>query len=90
MKPSEVILIIAQVAANFSRQAGTGGVETAGLIVSYLAANPDKAEDFMDHGFSMMIDDHAFRWENGALTWHGQNGEIVSPSELRKHLGQHD
>jgi hypothetical protein len=62
-----------------SRQTGVGGIEVAGTIISYLAHNPDRTEHVLKHG----IIDEPDMWLNGRLTWHGQNGQIVTPEKAR-------
>lgn len=60
--------------------AGVGEMEIAGKIISYLAANPDKLDAFIEGG--------TFAWphdwfENGCLSWHAMDGRIVRPEEAR-------
>ena len=86
----EVIERIAQVASDFSAPAGIGACETAGMIVSVLAAHPELTDSFMRDGVSALINDDVYRWENGTLSWLSVSGKIVSPAELRAHLGKLD
>lgn len=90
MTPEQVIQKIAEVASINAAMANVGGCEMAGMIVSYLAAHPEKVDDFLLCGTSLMIDDERFHWRNGCLTWHANNGSIVSPAELREITGGAD
>ena len=65
----------------FARQAGIGGMETAGNIMSYLADHPEDIEPFMNGGiFELPMD-----WfERGRLTWHAANGQVVRPQVARR------
>lgn len=78
---------IAQVASEVAAQAGVGASETAGLIVSVLAANPEQTERFMSEGSELFIDG-TIRPENGCLTHMAMNGQVVSPTRLRMMKGQ--
>lgn len=81
--PSRVILRIAQAAEAFAFQAGVGGMETAGSIVSYLAKHPDQIDGFLSGEASMI--DWPFGWHTqGCLTWHAMNGTICSPEKARR------
>ncbi len=88
--PDEVARVcayLANVAAGVSHQAGVGGIETAGQFVSFLAANPDRAADFVAD--LIMIED-VFDPSRGCLSWHAVNGRIVHPSDMRAMKGQPD
>ena len=76
-----VIERIAQIAEAFGHQAGIGGMETAGNLVSYLATHPRDIEPLLRFGvFELPMD-----WpERGSLTWHAQNGKLVHPEEARR------
>lgn len=66
-------------------QAGVGGRETAGAIVSYLATSPDEIAPFVAGELSPI--DFAGDWvRGGCLTWHAVNGKVVSPEETRAAL----
>lgn len=81
MTEIEAIKFIARVAEAAGWQAGVGGMETAGLIVSYLDAHPDKVAEFLESGSGFLIDNR-IRAEEGSLTWHTQGtGEVISPVE---------
>jgi hypothetical protein len=67
-------------------QAGVGGVETAGQIISCLYANPEAIDRFMTEGAELILDG-TISAENGSLTYHASNGKVVSPSELRARKG---
>ena len=74
-------LVIAHAADDLACQAGVGGMETAGSIVSYIAKKPTAAKVF--RGGSMM--DWPPDWHvSGILSWHGQNGQIYSPEYVRR------
>lgn len=64
----------------FAWQAGVGGVETVGHIISYLAENPQHVEPFLNGGnFELPMN-----WiENGCLTYRAINGQIVHPQTAR-------
>lgn len=70
---------IAKMASAIGWQAGVGAMETAGQIVSYIAANPEHAATLMDGG---IIDLPDFMG-GGCLSWHGMNGQIVHPGQYR-------
>lgn len=72
---------IARIAAGFAQQAGVGGMETAGALVSYLADHPRDLEPLLNGGIFELPPD----WiERGSLTWHAQNGEIIAPKFARQ------
>lgn len=77
----KLILQIAKAAQAIGIQAGVGGMETAGGIVSYLAAHPEHIDAFMQKGSTFDLPEDWF--SNGCLTWHAQNGKIVHPAEAR-------
>ena len=77
----EFIEKVTKCAESFGFQAGVGGMETAGQIISYLATHPDDIEPFMVGGIFELPD----RWfESGCLTWHAANGKIVHPDYARR------
>lgn len=84
---AETVKRIAEVAAAVGWQANAGASETAGLIVSVLAANPEHTERFMAEGSELFIDG-TMRAENGCLSHFAMNGQIVSPTKLRMMKGQ--
>lgn len=72
----------------FAGMAGVGGIETAGSLISYLAAHPEKIDLFMQQGIFGLMDGapggprdlHA----QGCLTWHRKgDGKVTTPQELR-------
>jgi hypothetical protein len=77
----DFIEYVAKVSEGFAHQAGIGGMETAGNIMSYLAEYPEQIEPFMNGGvFEFPMD-----WfEHGRLTWHGRDGKIHHPVEARR------
>lgn len=85
MDSKETILRIARVAEAVGWQAGVGGCETAGAIVSYLAANPDQIDTFLKDGLLAALEagDARDMHLNGRLTWHRRNGDVVSPANMR-------
>lgn len=78
---------IAVASDTLASMAGVGGVETAGAVISYLAAHPEKIDLFMQRGVSGLMDDapggprdlHA----QGCLTWHRKDGKVTTPQDLR-------
>ena len=80
MSVADFIQHVAECSRNIGFDAGVGEMETAGQIISYLAANPDKLDAFIEGGiFAWPLD-----WfENGCLSWHALNGRIVRPEEAR-------
>lgn len=80
-----VIARIAEVAEAIGWQANVGAMETAGSIVSYLARFPDQIEPFLSGESSPM--DWPRGWHTlGSLTWHGQDGKIHRPEDVRRHV----
>lgn len=72
---------IVNVARAIGAQAGVGGRETAGAIVSYLATSPDEIGPFMDGKLSPL--DFKGDWmRGGCLSWHAANGKVVHPEDL--------
>jgi hypothetical protein len=76
-----VIGSIADISEALGEQAGVGGMETAGQIVSYLAEHPTQLEPLLKHGvFELPAD-----WiERGRLTWHAADGRVVNPEYARR------
>lgn len=87
MDAKAVILRIAQAAETIGWQAGVGGCETAGAIISYLSANPDRIDTFLHDGLLDALDtpggDPRDMHLNGRLTWHSMSGDVVSPEYMR-------
>lgn len=81
LTPRQVIERIAQVADSVSWQAGVGGMEIAGTIISVLAKHPDMIEAFMRDGAGAMIDGD-YGLERGCLTFHRKDGTVTTPSQL--------
>lgn len=78
-----VVRRIAEVAEAVGNQAGVGGMETAGMIISYLYEHPDMVERFLREGTGMMIEGDIMP-ENGCLTFHRRiDGRVTTPQELR-------
>lgn len=78
----KLIARIAEVAEAVGWQAGVGASETAGMIVSCLAARPELIGRFMDEGANLIIEgeiDTAKGW----LTFHNRSGRVTTPKELR-------
>lgn len=73
---------IADTAEAFAAQAGVGGAETAGLIVSFLAEHPDWTGAFFKRGSTFDLPDNWF--ETGCLTWSAENGKVVHPTYARR------
>jgi hypothetical protein len=72
---------IAHIADAVAYQAGIGGMETAGGIISYLAEHPRDIEPFLRFGIFELPEDWLRR---GCLTFHGQDGKIWQPNEARR------
>lgn len=72
---------LADMAEAIGWQAGVGGSETAGQIVSYLAANPGDFDKVMAGG---ILDLRPDWYAHGRLTWMGTNGQIVHPETARR------
>jgi hypothetical protein len=84
MTPEDVIKRIAETSQAIGWQAGVGGMETAGSIVSFLAKHPERTEAFMSGSESVM--DWPRNWHcEGVLTWHGSDGNVHSPEDVRRH-----
>lgn len=77
----DTILRIAKLADAISMQAGVGGVETAGQVVSYLAAHPEQINAVLEGGICDLPDDW---FGSGCLSWHAVNGKVVSPAFYRR------
>ncbi|MEG8223505.1 hypothetical protein OSJ57_23310 [Sphingomonas sp. HH69] len=80
MSVADFIEHVAECSRGIAFGAGVGEMESAGQIISYLAAHPDKFDAFIEGGtFAWPLD-----WfENGCLSWHAMNGRIVRPEEAR-------
>lgn len=84
----ETIAKIAEIAEAVGWQAGVGGMEMAGMIVSVLARHPDLTERFMKEGMGAFLDgDEAdvrrLSPEHGRLTFHrAKDGAVSTPEEL--------
>lgn len=83
--PADTIKRIADVAEAIAFQAGIGGCEMAGAIVSYLAEHPDDVDRFIEGGSEFMLEIDARQLHSqGRLTWYrAGDGKIVTPQELR-------
>lgn len=80
----EVIARIVEISEAIAFQAGVGGMETAGSIVSYLARHPDQIAPLLDGTLSVL--DWPPGWHaHGILTWHGVDGKIHRPEVVRRH-----
>lgn len=82
MTPEQVIARIAEVANTVGWQAGIGGSETAGMIVSCLAKRPELIERFLKEGSELIIEGEIGP-ENGCLTFHRKDGKVTTPEQLR-------
>jgi len=81
VSPSELISKIADLAEAVGQQAGVGGSETAGMLVSYLAAHPDEIEAVLAPGGFFDLPERW--WAFGRLSWAGQDGKIWHPQQAR-------
>lgn len=77
----DFIAHVAKVSHAIGFQAGVGGRETAGAIISYLAQHPDKLDAFMQGGvFAWGTDE----WiTGGCLTWQANDGKVWHPADAR-------
>lgn len=82
MTPEQVILHIAKVAEAVGWQAGVGASETAGMIISSLAAKPDLIDRFLRDGSGLLVSGEIGP-EQGCLTFHRADGAVTTPEELR-------
>jgi len=71
---------IAEISEAVGWQADVGGSETAGQIISYLAAHPEQIETLLQGGILALPLDW---FENGKLTWQAMNGRIMHPRDAR-------
>lgn len=90
MKPEDVIKRLAEVAQDVACQAGVGGMETAGMFVSVLAAHPEKVPAFLDGSLSIVDDAVLLNAHCGCLSWHANNGQVVTPADYRNAMGRRD
>jgi len=84
-QPGDVIARIVEMSQAIAWQAGVGGMETAGSIVSYLASHPEQIEPLMAGTLSLTDwpDRHHM---HGVLSWHGADGKIYSPEYARRQV----
>lgn len=78
-----VIQRIAAIAHAVGWQAGVGGMDTAGAIVSYLANNPDQTATLLTEGVFATEHQLPEYPEQGCLTWVGMNGKVIAPETAR-------
>lgn len=81
-----VINRVAEVSTAVGWQAGVPASEIAGLIVSFVYANPEHLERFMAEGSELFVDG-TIRPDHGSLTYRSASGEILSPADLRDRTG---
>lgn len=86
MTPEQVIARIAEVAHAVSVQSGEAGVDMAGYLVSFLAANPEHVDRFLQEGAELLIDG-TFEFHKGCLSYRCVNGEIHSADHGRSIRG---
>lgn len=76
-----VIDRIADLSEALGEQAGVGGMETAGHLISYLNEQPIHLEALLRGGVFELPQN----WiERGTLTYHANNGRIVDPAYARR------
>ena len=80
--PQETVKLIADTAEGFAEQAGVGGMEIAGQIISCCMADPKFMQLFFENPVEAMLSDRFDQLYNGHLTHHATNGEIVDPKLL--------
>lgn len=79
--PAAVIEFIARASEALGAQAGVGGRETAGAIISYLSYKPEHLEPFLTGGIMELPSE----WiDGGRLTWHANNGQVIHPDAVRE------
>lgn len=83
----EMINKLAEVATAVGWQANEPAVEMAGHLVSFLYANPEHIDRFMEEGSELFVDG-TFSFEAGSLTYRALNGQILSPKQLRESQGK--
>ena len=71
-------------------QAGVGGMETAGALLSYLGRFPEKLPAFMADDFSIISDLPTDWLRQGRLTWHGADGKLYDPEWVRRQMAIKD
>lgn len=76
-----VIQRLANIAEAVSLQAGVGGCETAGHLISYLADHPRDIEPLLKFGVFELPDDWIHR---GSLSYHLSSGRVVRPEHARR------
>jgi len=74
---------LAQVSEGIAFQAGVSGCETAGIIISYLSAHPDKLGAFMGQWIFDIVEDPADLHVKGRLSWLGMDGKIWTPQDAQ-------
>lgn len=78
---------IAEVSHAVGSQARVSASEVAGLIVSFLYANPEYTDRFMVEGSDLLVDG-TITPEAGSLSYMSANGSIMTPRELRASTGR--
>lgn len=71
---------LARTATSVGEQAGVSATETAGQIISFLAAEPTWLGAFMKGGWFALPQPI---WERGCLTWETDDGRIVDAEDYR-------
>jgi hypothetical protein len=94
MTAEELISKIASYCNDFAWMAGVGGLETAGSVISYLAAHPEHTATFLDGGFPALMDvcgDPRDLFAHGCLTFHrAKDGKVTTPEDLRASIAARD
>lgn len=82
--PARFIELVARCSEALAWQAGVGGCETAGALISYLANHPKDIEPFINGGFTELplLEMHKL----GQLSWHANNGTIQHPPRKEAQL----
>lgn len=83
MTPEQVIQKLAQIATDIAWQASVGAMETAGSLVSTLAAHPEKVRAFLAGELSVIDDFTLLQPDQGCLSWHAMSGKVISPADAR-------
>jgi hypothetical protein len=77
---------IAAVSAAVGRQSGVPALEIAGMVVSFLHANPEHVARFLVEGSELFVDG-TIDPKAGSLSYRSQSDEILTPSDLRARTG---
>jgi hypothetical protein len=89
ISPEATINRIAEISSAVGWQSGVPAADIAGMIVSFLHANPEHVGRFLAEGSELFVDG-TIDPKSGSLSYRAQSGEILSPSDLRARTGVRD